>query len=99
MLCSQRRRRPRRVAAGWLLLNSDANLDSSNPAGNNIVPLVTGQFGLAPESFNLTITESDSKAVIAGPATIESTANGFFRYILLDADGGGAPLQLIRLTD
>ena len=81
------------------VLNSDANLDSSNPAGNNIVPLVTGQFGLAPESFNLTITESDSKAVIAGPATIESTANGFFRYILLDADGGGAPLQLIRLTD
>ena len=78
---------------------SDASLENSNPAGNNIVPLVTGQFGLAPDAFTLTITEPESKTVLAGPANIESAPNGFFRYVVLDADGGGAPLQLIQLDN
>ena len=77
----------------------DVSLENSNPAGNNIVPLVTGQFGLAPDTFTLTITEPESKTVLAGPANIESAPNGFFRYVVLDADGGGAPLQLIQLDN
>ncbi|MDC3365438.1 hypothetical protein OAV86_05205, partial [Pseudomonadales bacterium] len=77
----------------------DVSLENSNPAGNNIVPLVTGQFGLAPDAFTLTITEPESKTVLAGPANIESAPNGFFRYVVLDADGGGAPLQLIQLDN
>ena len=81
------------------VIKSDANFENSNPAGNNIVPLVTGQFGLAPDAFTLTITEPESKTVLAGPASIDSAPNGFFRYIVLDADGGGAPLQLIQLDD
>ena len=81
------------------VIKSDANFENSNPAGNNIVPLVTGQFGLAPDAFTLTITEPESKTVLAGPANIDSAPNGFFRYIVLDADGGGAPLQLIQLDD
>lgn len=81
------------------IIKSDANLENSNPAGNNIVPLVTGQFGLAPEPFTLTITEPESKTVLAGPANIDSVANGFFRYIVLDPAGGGTPLQLIKLED
>ena len=81
------------------VLKSDANLSDSNPTGNNIVPLVTGQFGLAPETYNLTITEAESKTVLAGPESIDATANGFSRYIVLDAEGGGVPLQLIQLDD
>ena len=81
------------------VLKSDVTLEGGNPAGNNIVPLVTGQFGLAPESYNLTITEAESKTVLAGPENINATANGFFRYVVLDADGGGAPLQLIQLDN
>ncbi len=81
------------------VIKSDADFENSNPAGNNIVPLVTGQFGLAPDAFTLTITEPESKTVLAGPANIDSAPNGFFRYIVLDADGGGAPLQLIQLDD
>ncbi len=63
------------------------------------MPLVTGQFGLAPETYNLTITEAESKTVLAGPESIDATANGFSRYIVLDAEGGGVPLQLIQLDD
>jgi hypothetical protein len=74
-------------------------LENSNPIGNNIVPLVTGQFGLAQDTFTLTVTEPESKTVLAGPASIDSEANGFFRYIVLDAAGGGTPLQLIRIVD
>jgi len=81
------------------LIKSDANLENSNPIGNNIVPLVTGQFGLAQDTFTLTVTEPESKTVLAGPASIDSEANGFFRYIVLDAAGGGTPLQLIRIVD
>ena len=81
------------------LIKSDANLENSNPIGNNIVPLVTGQFGLAQDTFTLTVTEPESKIVLAGPASIDSEANGFFRYIVLDAAGGGTPLQLIRIVD
>ncbi|MDG1112141.1 MAG: hypothetical protein P8N63_00070 [Pseudomonadales bacterium] len=81
------------------VIKSDANLENSNPIGNNIVPLVTGQFGLAQDTFTLTITEPESKTVLAGPASIDSEANRFFRYIVLDAAGGGTPLQLIRLAD
>ena len=81
------------------VIKGDTNLENSNPAGNNIVPLVTGQFGLAPDAFTLTITEPESKNVLAGPANIESAPNAFFRYVVLDADGGGVPLQLIQLDN
>jgi hypothetical protein len=81
------------------VIMGNANLENSDPAGNNIVPLVTGQFGLVPEAFTLSITEPESKTVLAGPANIDSAPNGFFRFIVLDADGGGAPLQLIQLDD
>ena len=77
------------------VLPSSATISDSDPTGNNIVPLLTGQFGLFPETFTISVTESSSETVIGGPLTFEAAPYSLFKVVLLDAPGGGEPIQVI----
>ncbi|MDA0957376.1 MAG: flagellar filament capping protein FliD [Proteobacteria bacterium] len=81
------------------ILRSDIALDDANPAGNDIQPLSTGQFGLTPDTYSIVITDPNDKTVLAGPVTIEAQPNAFFEIVVLDAAGGGSPIQLLQLDN
>jgi hypothetical protein len=81
------------------ILGSGQNLEDANPSGNDIVPLSTGRFGLVPDTYAISITDSASKTIIAGPVTIEATPNTFINLVALDADGGGTPIQMVEIAN
>ena len=80
------------------VLPSSTTISDSDPTGNNIVPLLTGQFGLLPDTFTISVTESSSETVIGGPLTIDAVPYSLFKIVLLDAPGGGAPIQVITVA-
>lgn len=79
------------------VLPSSTTIGESDPTGDNIAPLLTGQFGLSPDSFTVSVTESSSETVISGPLTIDATPYSLFKIILLDAPGGGGPIQMLTV--
>ncbi|MGB1537865.1 MAG: hypothetical protein ACPHAN_09120 [Pseudomonadales bacterium] len=80
------------------VLPSSTTISDSDPTGNNIVPLLTGQFGLLPDTFTISVTESSSETVIGGPLTIDAVPYSLFKIVLLDAPGGGAPIQVLTVA-
>ena len=77
------------------VLPSSTSISDSDPTGNNIVPLLTGQFGLFPDTFTISVTESSSETVIGGPLTIDAAPYSLLKVVLLDAPGGGEPIQVV----
>lgn len=65
---------------------------SSIPFGAN-----TGFLGLDAGSYDVTVTPAGTKDAAIGPATITIDAGSIYTAIARDADGGGAPLNLILL--
>jgi hypothetical protein len=59
----------------------------------------TGFLGLAPGTYEVTVTPAGSKTAAIGPAEITIDASGVYTAIARDAVGGGAPLNLILLDD
>ena len=80
------------------VLPSSTTISDSDPTGNNIVPLLTGQFGLLPDTFTISVTESSSETVIGGPLTIDAVPYSLFKIVLLDEPGGGAPIQVLTVA-
>jgi hypothetical protein len=52
-----------------------------------------------PDTYAISITDSASKTIIAGPVTIEATPNTFINLVALDADGGGTPIQMVEIAN
>ena len=59
----------------------------------------TGFLSLAEGDYDVTVTQTGSKAAAIGPATISIENGGIYTAIARDAEGGGAPLGLILLDD
>lgn len=76
-----------------------ASLDAATPAITDFAfAETTGYLGLAPGSYDVTITASGSKTPAIGPLTVDLTAGGVYTAIAREAAGGGTPLDVI-LTD
>lgn len=59
----------------------------------------TGFLSLAAGAYDVTVTPAGSKTAAIGPAAIGVNAGGIYTAIARDAEGGGAPLNLILLDD
>lgn len=55
--------------------------------------------GLAAGDYDVTVTPAGSKTAAIGPAAVTIEAGGIYTAVARDADGGGAPLDLILLDD
>ena len=56
--------------------------------------LAAGFYNLTGLTFEVTVAESDSNTVLAGPLSIDTTVEGIKRLLIIDAEGGGTPPQL-----
>lgn len=59
----------------------------------------TGYVQLAAGEYVVTVTPTGTKDAAIGPVTVNLAAGNIYTAIAVDADGGGAPLQLILLDD
>lgn len=59
----------------------------------------TGFLALDPGTYDVTVVPAGTKDAAIGPATISIDASSIYTAIARDADGGGAPLNLILLDD
>lgn len=59
----------------------------------------TGYVQLAEGEYVVTVTPTGTKDAAIGPISVNLTAGNIYTAIAVDADGGGAPLQLILLDD
>lgn len=62
-------------------------------------PANTGFLSLTPGDYEVTVTGTGSKMPAIGPAAITIEAGGVYTAIARDAQGGGAPLDLILADD
>ena len=62
-------------------------------------PANTGFLSLTPGDYEVTVTGEGSKMPAIGPAAITVDAGGVYTAIARDAEGGGAPLDLILADD
>lgn len=79
----------------FYVLQSGRSISDFTPSGNDVPLLAAGFYNLTGLTFELTVAESDSNTVLAGPLSIDTTVEGIKRLLIIDADGGGTPPQLI----
>ena len=79
----------------FYVLQSDRSISDFTPSGDNVPLLATGFYNLTGLTFELTVAESDSNTVLAGPLAIDTTVEGIKRLLIIDANGGGTPPQLV----
>jgi hypothetical protein len=59
----------------------------------------TGFIGLAPGSYDVTVTPTGTKTAAIGPVTITVDGGGVYTAVARDNAGGGGPLGLILMDD
>ena len=64
------------------------SISDFTPSGND-VSVCSRLLQLTGLTFELTVAESDSNTVLAGPLSIDTTVEGIKRLLIIDADGGG----------
>lgn len=79
----------------FYVLESGRSITDFTPSGNDVTLLASGFYNLSGRTFELTVAESSSNTILAGPLTIDTSAQGIKRVLIIDADGGGTPPQLI----
>ncbi|CAI8160727.1 MAG: Uncharacterised protein [Pseudidiomarina mangrovi] len=87
-----------------IYVTATADISTADPVFSNIpfdttALASTGYVQLAEGEYVVTVTPTGSKDAAIGPVTVNLAAGNIYTAIAVDADGGGAPLQLILLDD
>ncbi|MFT4852360.1 MAG: hypothetical protein ACI90G_001321 [Urechidicola sp.] len=82
----------------YYFLESGQTLDDANPTSFNNRLLSSSGFIVLPGDYDLVITETDSKTALFGPLSVNVVNNAIYRFFVIDAPGGGTPIQVV-LTD
>ncbi len=86
---------PSTAILDFYVLRTGRSIKDFTPSGNDIPLLSAGFYNLTGDTYQLTVAESSSKTVLAGPLSIETATSGIQRVLILDANGGGTPPQLV----
>ncbi|MBN1239967.1 MAG: DUF4397 domain-containing protein [Gammaproteobacteria bacterium] len=77
-----------------------ADLEAAAPAFANVAFRdETGYVSLAGGEYDVTVTPAGTKEPAIGPTTVELSDGGVYTAAARDAEGGGAPFELILLDD
>ncbi|MBT3427165.1 MAG: DUF4397 domain-containing protein [Gammaproteobacteria bacterium] len=77
------------------LVKQGESISDVNPNGNNISPRTIARLTLEPESYDITLTASEDKTVLAGPETALLEAGHIYRLLIRDPAAGGSPPVIV----
>lgn len=77
------------------LVKQGESISDLNPNGNNISPLTAARLILQADSYDVTLTGSEDKTVLAGPETANFEAGHIYRLLIQDPPAGGTPPVIV----
>lgn len=77
------------------LVKQGESISDLNPNGNNISPLTIARLTLDPDSYDVTLTGSEDKTILAGPETALFETGHIYRLLIQDPPGGGTPPVIV----
>lgn len=78
---------------------TDATLDTATPKLSGLAFRSTAAVTVATGTYRVRFTTHGTKTVVADLNPVTLSNGNLSRLVLLDASGGGSPLQVITLTD